>query len=71
MWVHALSGKNDAYTAREWQLKNADEKLRSKDQLRKCIERMARALEAVGRSVDTSRESTRSRKLDRHVQSYQ
>ena len=72
VWVHILSEKLDSETAREWQLSNAYGKLQSMEQLRKFLERRARALGASGRSLETTRELTREKRAERETcQSYQ
>ena len=47
VWVHILSEKLDAEIAREWQLSNADGKLKSMEQMKKFLERRARVLEGI------------------------
>ena len=67
VWGHILSEKLDSETAREWQLSNADGKLQSMEQLRKFLECRARALEASGRSLKTTRELTREKRAERET----
>ena len=70
VWVHILSEKLDSETPREWQLSNADGKLQSMEELRKFLECRARALEASGRSLETTRELTERAERET-CQSYQ
>ena len=67
VWVDILLDKLDTETACEWQLSNTDGKLQSMHQLRKFLERRARALETFGRSTDESRETTEIDKLKEGV----
>ena len=63
--VHILSETLGTETAREWQLGNTDGNLQSIDQLRKFLERPARALEASDRFTYESRESNRDKRTQR------
>ena len=58
IWV-IMSDKLDGETAEEWQLTNVDGKMRSMDDLRKFLDRRARAVEASIRAPESKRDQLR------------